>query len=158
MLICCSMQDLIAWHAGVRTPALAVARPAVDHHFPGSSESSLSQPYEDARSRSYTPKTAASLLDFDSPSNSPGSPARANWQPTLSPLADVTTDAGGIATGESSGLETERWASMEPDAGEHLNKCRVALTVWHIICCMFEAGDALLCCLCCPDCRCPSCC
>lgn len=94
----------------------------MDHHFPGSSESSLSQPYEDARSRPYTPKTAASLLDFDSPSNSPGSPARANWQPTLSPLADVTTYAGGIASGESAGSETERWASMEPDTGEHLDK------------------------------------
>lgn len=92
----------------------------MDHHFPGSSESSLSQPYEDARSRPYTPKTAASLLDFDSPSISPGSPARANWQPTLSPLADVTRDAGGIASGESAGSETERWASMEPDTGEHL--------------------------------------
>ncbi|EIE21249.1 hypothetical protein COCSUDRAFT_57152 [Coccomyxa subellipsoidea C-169] len=113
--------------ASARTPALAVAaRPTPEQRIPGSSESSLSQPYEDARSRIYTPETATSLLDFDSPSNSPASPAHATWQPVLSPLADDSMHGGGNASGQvqdgdSGGSVPERWASMEPDIGERLN-------------------------------------
>ncbi|CAL8466179.1 g5715 [Coccomyxa elongata] len=107
---------LVSGH-GERTPALRTARASPEQRMPGSSESSLSQPYEDARSRAYTPETG-SLLDFDTPFASPVSPPRAPWRPTPSPLAGDTTHAEGIAGGAAHGGEssTQQWAMLENGA------------------------------------------
>ena len=47
----------------------------------GSRASSVA--YEDAASRGFTPETAASLLDFDTPFASPTSPVAQQVRPTL---------------------------------------------------------------------------
>lgn len=104
-------------YVGERTPALRTARASPEQRMPGSSESSLSQPYEDARSRAYTPETG-SLLDFDTPFASPVSPPRAPWRPTPSPLAEDTTHVEGIVAGSSHAEEssTQQWTTLENGA------------------------------------------
>lgn len=126
-------------NVGERTPALRTARASPEQRMPGSSESSLSQPYEDARSRAYTPETG-SLLDFDTPFASPVSPPRATWRPTPSPLAGDATRAEGIAAEAPHGGESspQQWAMLENGAvGAHL-----LLETWCFMCgtCMQNPG------------------
>lgn len=116
---------------------MAAQRAAAGQRMPGSSESSLSQPYEDARSRGYTPETVASLLDFDTPFASPVSPTRVPWQPSPSPLSEDTTHVGGpsgadVAHGQAlADMQPDLWVSMgafsnrQPngDTGKHLKIC-----------------------------------
>ena len=136
-------------HVGERTPALRTAVASPGERMPGSSESSLSQPYEDARSRAYTPETG-SLLDFDTPFASPVSPQRGPWRPTPSPLSEDTTHDGGPISGPPHGEETraqqaDPWAMLENGAiGAHLLLCNPKQQIILVLCIEIPCGASWL--------------